>query len=175
MFVAQPPSPVDHAPFAPSGKRTRLLKSVASVLGGIVAIVLLRTFLPRGELDSQVARSRPVPGGIYSVASGEQRGVVKVLVVGHHAVHIAMYSNLFPVHPTRVDERTLTILPITLNGVPATDMAHLPLTQKAFGALDPIFIQQSSVRPEELEGYQMWDEGGGGLWDSPGVSVPRGS
>ena len=28
----------------------------------------------------------------------------------------------------------------------------------------PVFIQQSSITEEELEGYKMWKEAGGGVW-----------
>jgi len=43
-------------------------------------------------------------------------------------------------------------------------MGHVPLTKRAFAAMKPVVVGQEEVRREELDGYQMWKDGGGGYF-----------
>jgi hypothetical protein len=46
----------------------------------------------------------------------------------------------------------------------AIAMGHAPISKQSFSAWRTIFVQQSSVSPDELEGYQIWLEARGGYF-----------
>ncbi len=73
-----------------------------------------------------------------------------------------MYSNKFSSRPQMVDTSALTLGGI--HDAAGFGIAHLPLSHESFINSRPVFIQQSSVTEEELEGYKMWKADGGGVW-----------
>jgi hypothetical protein len=102
-------------------------------------------------------------GGLYSVDDGEGSfRVVKILVLDDSAVHIAMYANKFSTRPTTVDPASLSFG--SINDEDDFGMMHLPLSREVFLQDRPVFISQSSVTEAELEGYNMWKEGGGDVF-----------
>jgi hypothetical protein len=99
-------------------------------------------------------------GGLYSIDDEEGSfRVVKILVLDDSAVHIAMYANKFPARPTTVDPASLSFG--SVNDGEDFGMMHLPLSREVFLKDRPVFISQTTVTEEELEGYEMWKEGGG--------------
>ena len=131
---------------------------------------LLHTLVAIGLVLLLVACARrapkpdPVVGGLYSVnAENGRRGVAKVLAVDQPAVHVRLYRETFATVPNTITESQLTLGTIHDPGTPG--IGHLPLSRDAFFRLDPQLIRQSSVTPEELEGYRYWkDAGGEGVW-----------
>lgn len=89
-------------------------------------------------------------------------GVAKVLAIDGGAVHVRLYKNRFPSRPKEVDPSTLSLGSIDEAG--GGGIGHLPLSPEGFAAWRPVFIMQSSVSEEELEGYKLWKESGGGVW-----------
>ena len=111
------------------------------------------------------AKQRPElrAGGLYSVDDGDGTfSVVKILVLDDSAVHIAIYVNKFPTRPTTIDPSALTFGSIDDENVEdeGIGMMHLPLSREVFERDRPVFISQTSVTAEELEGYNMWKEAG---------------
>ena len=43
-------------------------------------------------------------------------------------------------------------------------MGHLPVSRQSFATWNAAFVQQSTVTPEELEGYEMWRDAEGGYF-----------
>ena len=105
-------------------------------------------------------------GGLYSVNDGEgSYRVAKILVLDDSAVHIRLYKNKYPSRPQSVDLSTLSLG--SINDKDGFGMGHLPLSRKAFANWQPIFLFQSSVTEEELEGYKMWKQDHGGVFGNP--------
>jgi hypothetical protein len=102
-------------------------------------------------------------GDFYTVDDGEGFfRVVKVLVLDEQGVHVRLYQNKWKERPATVDVSILS-----LGGVDDPEgfgMGHLPLSKNAFAAWRPIFIQDGKVAKDELDGYEMWKEGGGGYF-----------
>jgi hypothetical protein len=105
------------------------------------------------------------PGEIYSIADEKGYLVAKVLAVDARAVHVRVYKNKYPTRPLEIDESTLTLG--TIHDPDGFGMGHLPLLREVFRKWQPVFITQASVADEELEGYELWKEKGGGLWGTP--------
>ena len=107
--------------------------------------------------------SEPKVGGLYSVVDGEGRfRVAKVLALDDAAVHVRLYKNRFPSRPKTVDPSSLTLG--SIDDREGFGMGHLPLAREGFAGWEPVFLMQSSVSEEELEGYKMWKEAGGGIF-----------
>jgi len=102
---------------------------------------------------------RPRAGGIYSMTgeTGEYR-FAKVLFVDPSAVHVRVYAGGMSQRPTRVKPADLRL------GGDDPGIGHLPVTHAVFAAGKPQLITTDAVRPEELDGYDMWKEAGGNVW-----------
>ncbi len=105
------------------------------------------------------------PGEIYSVVDKKGFGVVKVLAVDGDAIHVRLYKNTYPSRPVRIDESTLTLG--TINDADGFGAGHLPLSPREFQSWRPVFLTQSFVVREELEGYEIWKRSRGGIWEIP--------
>lgn len=102
-------------------------------------------------------------GALYSVNDGEGfYRVAKILVLDEQGVHIRLYKNKWKERPATVDVSTLSMG--SIDDPEGFGMGHLPLSRKAFTAWQPMFVQDGTVANEELDGYQMWKEGGGGYF-----------
>jgi hypothetical protein len=102
-------------------------------------------------------------GGLYSVNDSEGTyRIAKVLALDEDAVHVRLYKNKFPSRPQTVDPSTLSLG--SIDDKDGFGMGHLPLSREGFANWQPVFISQTSVSEEELEGYRMWKEAGGGIW-----------
>ena len=102
-------------------------------------------------------------GGLYSVTDGDDGfRVIKILALDEKAVHVRLYKNRFPSRPQSVNQSELSLGRVDDAG--GFGMGHIPMSRENFTNGQPIFIQQSTVTEEELEGYQLWKEAGGGVW-----------
>jgi hypothetical protein len=105
----------------------------------------------------------PPVGALF--ASRDEDGmysVYKVLAVDVVGIHVRIYSNRFSSRPSALNEPTLELKSIDSFEHPG--IGHLPLSREAYWRMNHAFIQQSSVSKEELEGYEMFKESGGGAW-----------
>ena len=104
-------------------------------------------------------------GDFYSVNDGEGAyAVAKVLAVDE-GVHIRLYKNKWTTRPETVDPSVLSLG--NVNDQDGFGMGHMPLTKSAFASWHPILVGHDEVTDEELEGYQMWKDGGGGYFGKP--------
>ncbi len=102
-------------------------------------------------------------GGLYSVKDGETRfKIAKVLVVDKDAVHIRLYKNTFATRPDKVEPSILSLG--SIKDKDGFGIGHLPLMPQVFAAGEPMLLMETEVTPQELEGYKMWKEGGGGAF-----------
>ena len=102
-------------------------------------------------------------GGIYSIDNGDGKfGVVKILKLEPGIVHVRVYKNKFASRPSSVklDE-------LSLGSVKDKDgfgMGHLPISERDFKGWKAVLLMQSEVKADELEGYKLWKEAGGGVF-----------
>ena len=102
-------------------------------------------------------------GGLYSIDNGDGTfGVAKILVLDGEAAHVRTYKNRFTTRPETVDVDQLSLG--SIHDSDGFGMGHLPLTREAFLSWRPRLISVATVTSEELEGYEMWKEAGGGLF-----------
>jgi hypothetical protein len=105
-------------------------------------------------------------GALYSVDDGEGFfRVAKVLIVDSGGVHIRLYKNRFETRPKNVDFSSLSLG--SIHEKDGFGMGHLPLTHRAFREWDPVFIGNSPVGPDELEGFNEWKLASGGYFGDP--------
>lgn len=104
-------------------------------------------------------------GGLYQIGDGDGGySVVKVVKVDDIGVHIRQYSNRFDELQSRLDESELFLAPFDADSQVRPGMGHLPVSATTFRGWSPVFVQQSTVRTDELSGYQSWLEAGGGYF-----------
>jgi hypothetical protein len=102
----------------------------------------------------------PRPGSLCSVDDGEgSYRVAKILMVDEQGVHIRLYKNKWKERPKTIDASALTLGSIKDGN--EFGMGHLPLTKKAFAAWKPVVISEQEVKKDELDGYELWKDGGG--------------
>ena len=102
-------------------------------------------------------------GGIYSINNGDGHfGVAKLLAYGDGICHVRIYAQKFESRPTTIDVSTLSLGKIDdPNG---GGLGHLPLREAGFLQWQPMLITKTAVTPDELDGYKMWKEAGGGAF-----------
>jgi hypothetical protein len=143
-----------------------LIKKFLNVLG-----------LPLGQLQPKMLEHNLKVGGLYSVISNEEKGtfgVVKVLVLEPSVVHICMYANTFPSRPESIDPSTLSFYGIDIENLDdetqeptamGFSIGHLPLSLEDFVyGWQPVWVGESLVTEDDLEGYKIWEEEAGGVF-----------
>jgi hypothetical protein len=103
-----------------------------------------------------------VVGGIYSIADDGRFGVAKLLARDEGICHVRVYKQKFASRPEGVDPSKLSLG--TVHDKDGFGMGHLPLGDASFQAWQPVLILKTQVTPEELEGYRMWKDAGGGVF-----------
>jgi len=78
-------------------------------------------------------------------------------------VHIRLYKEKFASRPDCIDATGLSLG--TINDEHGFGIGHLPLSARNFARWEPVIIAHEGVSSEELEGYNLWKESGGGVWD----------
>jgi hypothetical protein len=128
------------------------------------------------RLLSRVPADPPV-GGIFRWSSKDgSYGVLKVLAVDEAAIHVRLHSNRFaeppielphgleliglgPDHRERRQRGEPAEIPANLG------IGHFPQSREAFRRTPGLeLIAVVPVAPTELEGYELWREGGGGVF-----------
>lgn len=102
-------------------------------------------------------------GGIYSIDEGGGRyGVVKLLVHAAGICHVRVYKQNYSARPATIDVASLSL------GKPGDPdgfgMGHMPVREAGFLEWKPVLIATIKVTPDELEGYEIWKESGGGAF-----------
>jgi hypothetical protein len=111
------------------------------------------------------SRPEPVTGGIYYTQTEEgDYSVLKILKLDDHGVHVRLYSNRFVAPPQEVNEGMLYMAGMDRKPGESPGMGHIPVSKKGFQGWSAIFVQQSTVNEEELEGYQIWLDARGGYF-----------
>ena len=85
---------------------------------------------------------------------GNRKGVAKVLAVDKNAVHVRLYKESFAEVPRQINMAVLT-----------WGLGHIPIARATFASWQPVVIQHEPVADDELDGYRMWEEASGGVWD----------
>jgi hypothetical protein len=128
----------------------------------IITILLTLCSLLIGCSGSGGGPSGLKEGGIYSFKNENGAfSVLKILKVESDGLHIRIYSNQFDAPPTQVDEGTLIIAGLDHKPNEILGQADLPILKERFDNYKATFVQQSTVKPEELEGYNTWKKAGG--------------
>jgi hypothetical protein len=130
---------------------------------GVIALVVVAIF----ALIWYVARRETNPaweiGGLYSVRDSEREfRVAKVLAIDPGVVSIRMYKQTFDERPSNIDPAKLSLG--SINDADGFGIGHLPLDAPTFSSWEPQFLLRTSLTDEELEGYRMWKESGGGAF-----------
>ncbi|HXB60958.1 MAG TPA: hypothetical protein VNU95_15400 [Candidatus Acidoferrales bacterium] len=109
-------------------------------------------------------QSEIMPGTICTVDDGEGfYRVAKVLVVDGGGFHMRLYKNRWKERPERVDMSELGLG--SIHDKDGFGMEHVPLTKRAFAAWKPVMVEHEDVRQEELDGYEIWKDSGGGYFE----------
>jgi hypothetical protein len=104
-------------------------------------------------------------GGLYVIPKENGAFVLlKILKVDDQGVHVRIFSNVYSMPPTHVDESALYLTGMNDREEGQLGMGHLPISIQSFSGWNAKFIQQSQVAEEELDGYQMWLEAKGGYF-----------
>ena len=102
-------------------------------------------------------------GGVYSIDNGDGKfGVVKILKLEPGIVHVRVYKNKFATRPT-----TINLDELSLGSIKDKDgfgMGHLPISEKDFNGWKAVVLTKTEVKADELEGYNLWKEAGGGVF-----------
>lgn len=113
--------------------------------------------------------SRPGPewveGGVYCTQNENGTySILKILKIDDGGFHVRLYSNQFAQFSRQIDESTLYMVGMNRKPDERLGMGHAPVSKQSFLGWKATFIQKSTVRDEELEGYKMWLEGKGGYF-----------
>ena len=131
-----------------------------ALLAALVATALLVLAF---WLRSRLQPKDPLVGGLYSVQHDEASyQVAKILAVDQKGIHLRLYSQLFGSRPGDVQE---SLLSLDRFDAPVPGLGHLPLSRRAFWRLEPVLIRQSTVAPDELDGYEEFVASDGGVFD----------
>ena len=129
----------------------------------LTSVLLLGFLVCSMLLGCHSENARFKASGLYAVKDGKDKfKIAKVLVADKDIVHIRLYKNTFSNRPTTVDPAELSLG--SIKDKDGFGMGHLPLGVEAFMAWDPVLLMEAPVTAEELEGYKMWKESGGGAF-----------
>lgn len=111
------------------------------------------------------SNSNPIEGGLYYTPSDKGGySILKILKIDDQGVHVRIYSNKYIEPPKKIDESTLYMAGRDRKPEESLGMGHLPISKKNFNGWKAKFIQQSTVKDEELDGYKMWLDAEGGYF-----------
>ncbi len=115
------------------------------------------------QVPGEAAPAELFEGGYYSILDGEIFSIAKVLKLEPEIVHVRIYKQHFQQRPRAIDPAQLSLG--TVHDTDGFGMGHLPLRMETFQNSEPQFLTYIEVQPAELEGYNMWKEHGGGVWE----------
>ncbi|BDS07382.1 hypothetical protein NT6N_24220 [Oceaniferula spumae] len=100
-------------------------------------------------------------GALCTVNSGDgDYGVIKVLARDDQTIHIRLYMNKWSERPSSVESSELSLG--SINDPGGFGIGHLPISISEYKSWAPVVIRQEDVLDDELEGYNMWKDAGGG-------------
>ena len=118
--------------------------------------------MPSGSVKH--SESELFEGGYYSILDGDVYSIAKVLKLEPEIAHVRIYKQHFQARPRSIDINALTLG--SIHDEDGFGMGHLPLKMQTFKDREPLFLTYSEVKPEELQGYQVWKESSdGGVWE----------
>ena len=101
-------------------------------------------------------------GGLYAFKNDNgSYSVLKILKSEGGGVHVKVYSNQFDSQPTQVDESKLYIVGVNHKPNETLGNNDVPMKPEVYMNYHATFVQQSTVTPQELEGYNTWKKAGG--------------
>jgi hypothetical protein len=99
-------------------------------------------------------------GGLYQYQNANgSYSVLKILKSESGGVHVRLYSNQFDSPQTKIDESKLYIVGREAKPNETIGATEVPWTWDSFSNRKPVFVQQSTVSAEELQGYNEWLKG----------------
>ena len=110
------------------------------------------------------APSEVFEGGYYSIPDGDGGfSVAKVLKLEPDIVHVRIYRQHFSERPRSIDVNQLSLG--SIDDDDGFGMGHMPLRLTTFEGFEPRFLVFSEVKVEELEGYHLWKDAQGGVFE----------
>jgi len=104
-------------------------------------------------------------GGLYSTPNENGTySVLKILKLDDNGVHVRLYSNQFPERPSDVDTDALYMAGMDRQEDENLGMGHAPISRASFSTWGAEYIKTVAVTEEDLEGYQIWLDAGGGYF-----------
>ncbi|MEP6757015.1 MAG: hypothetical protein ABJA67_16030 [Chthonomonadales bacterium] len=132
----------------------------------------------QGDADPPIGDLKA--GALYSFYKGEDDanfGMVKILVLEPEVVHIRVYNNNFKTRPAEVDPKAFASGGHNLDDLDNDAnlgqnlkeqgfcVGHIPIHRRDFVyAWQPVFMMDSPVTEDELDGYNIWKQEGGGVF-----------
>ncbi len=113
--------------------------------------------------SSNHAPSELFEGGYYSIIDCDEFGIARVLKIDPEIVHVRIYKQHFSQRPRAIDPAKLTLGSFHDND--GFGMRHLPLRTQTFAGREPVFITHLAVADHELQGYNLWKDANGGVWE----------
>ncbi len=101
-------------------------------------------------------------GDLVSVVDESSFAVAKVLAVDAGGVHVRLYAQRFSTRP--VAEQLGELSTAAPGGRTPFSIGHMPIGYSGFAEWQPERIRNEPVEEEELEGYLLWKEAGGGYF-----------
>ncbi|MGH9197287.1 MAG: hypothetical protein ACRD1T_16300 [Acidimicrobiia bacterium] len=102
-------------------------------------------------------------GDIFSVSeTAGTFAMVKVLVVEEHMLHLCLYSQRFTARPKTITTSDLSVS--RLDHGAGVGVLHIPVLLEDFRGWEPQLVAQTDVKDDQLVGYRLWKQAGGGVW-----------
>jgi hypothetical protein len=139
------------------------VRLLSNALGKFIIAALILSCLAVVFVACRKSSAWLQAGGIYSIANGDGGyGVVKLLVFEDGICHVRIYKQKFQSRPGTIDVNSLSLgKPGDPNGF---GIGHIPLREAGFLKWQPVLITNTTVTPDELDGYEIWKKDGGGVF-----------
>ena len=139
------------------------------LVGFGVAVWISRWIRSRSLKPGQVHQPRKIyhEEGLYANKLKDEAGynIIKILKIDEYGYHIRIYSNLFHSIPEEIGVKTLYMVGLDKRKISeGFGMGHVPILKENFEKWTLFLVQQDQVKPEELEGYLLWEASQGGYF-----------
>ncbi len=104
-----------------------------------------------------------VEGGLYVTTAECPYGILKILKMEEGIAHVKLYKNKYEQIPARVDPESLSVG--TIHDEDGFGVGDLPNNESTLASWRPQLLQITLVESEELEGYEIWRESKGSVWE----------
>jgi hypothetical protein len=131
---------------------------------------MLRRFLqgskrPPGDAEASPPKPPFNAGDLVSVLTEDgQFGIMKVLAVDDHGVHVRLYAQRSKERPQASNLHDLSTMPVVPEHGNPFSFGHMPFGYSSFLTWEPQAIGSEQVSEEELKGYRMWQKADGGYF-----------